>query len=102
MLPGRPCSASSQEALLPAESVFSSTSLPDGAVQFRRPSVAHSPFAGMARAMNAALPAVEAFVMGTLIYVLSQQWYDLLGTYVVRLHPVPYCGYNGTRVCTQV
>ena len=50
--------------------------------------------------MAAALPDVEAFVLGTLIYVLSQQWYDLFSIYFFRLHPVFYCDNAATRPCS--
>ena len=33
-----------------------------------------------------------AFLKGTAVYALSQQWEDLLSTYLLRLHAVPYCG----------
>lgn len=33
-----------------------------------------------------------AFLEGTAVYALSQQWEDLLSTYLLRLHAVPYCG----------
>ncbi|KAL1499879.1 hypothetical protein AB1Y20_012562 [Prymnesium parvum] len=52
------------------------------------------------RSMLLALPTVERFVMGTLIYVLSQMWYDLLSTYILQLHPVPYCDNAATRPCS--
>ena len=49
--------------------------------------------------MASALPGVESFLQGTIVYVLSQQWYDLLSTYLFRLHPVPYCANPATRPC---
>ena len=50
--------------------------------------------------MVEARPGVEAFVMGTTIYVLSQLWYDLLSMYVLQLQPVNYCKNPHTRPCT--
>ena len=43
------------------------------------------------RCVEAAKPVVS-FLEGTVVYVLSQQWDDLLSTYLLRLHPLPYCG----------
>lgn len=51
------------------------------------------------RSMERAIPSVDAFVTGILIYVLSQLWYDLFSTYLLQLHPVPYCGSEATRPC---
>ncbi|KAL3926612.1 MAG: hypothetical protein SGPRY_003220, partial [Prymnesium sp.] len=56
-------------------------------------------FLRVRRSMERALPSVDAFVTGILIYVLSQLWYDLLSTYLLQLHPVPYCGSEATRPC---
>jgi hypothetical protein len=42
--------------------------------------------------VSAAAASVAAFLEGTVVYALSQQWDDLLSIYWLRLHPVPYCG----------
>ena len=42
--------------------------------------------------MALAAGATAAFLEGTAVYALSQQWEDLLSTYLLRLHAVPYCG----------
>ena len=41
---------------------------------------------------SAAAGSIASFVEGIVLYVLSQQWDDLLSIYVFRLHPVPNCG----------
>ena len=35
--------------------------------------------------------AVGSFVDGTLAYTLSKIWYDLISTYILGLHPEPFC-----------
>ena len=42
----------------------------------------------LAQVALAAGPIV-AFLEGTVVYALSQQWEDLLSTYLFRLHAVP-------------
>ena len=42
--------------------------------------------------MALAAGPTAAFLEGTAVYALSQQWEDLLSTYLLRLHAAPYCG----------
>lgn len=42
----------------------------------------------------AAATDISSFIEGTVIYVLSQQWDDLISIYLLRLHSVPFCGSN--------
>ena len=35
---------------------------------------------------------IITFLEGTVVYALSKQWDDLMSTYFLKLHPVPYCG----------
>ena len=60
--------------------------VPRPAEQILRPSLR------LARAkLRRARVPVKQFVDGSLTYVLSRQWKDLLAIYVFRLHPLPYC-----------
>ena len=43
------------------------------------------------RRLHETSPAVGNFINGTLLYVLSRQWQDLLATNVFHLHPLPFC-----------
>ena len=44
---------------------------------------------------------VGVFVDGTIAYTLSKTWDDMLAVFVLRLHPVPYCGSSDGRMpCT--
>ena len=59
-----------------------------------------TPALKLARAkLRRARVPVKQFVDGTLTYVLSRQWKDLLAIYVFRLHPLPYCAQKGE--CTR-
>ena len=48
-----------------------------------------------------ALPAVTSFADGTVVYVLSRMWADLLTFYVVPLHPLPYCEFDDVNPCAD-
>ena len=37
------------------------------------------------------LPVVKGFLDGTVTYVLSREWHDLLSVYIFQLHPLPHC-----------
>lgn len=41
---------------------------------------------------RAAAAPIAAFLEGTVVYALSQQWDDLLAVYIFHLHQVPFCG----------
>ena len=45
--------------------------------------------------MARSVPTVDAFLDGTIIYVLSRQWIDLFATHLLRLHPLPFCCMRG-------
>lgn len=49
--------------------------------------------------LAAAQPSVEKFLLGTAVYVLSQQWFDLLTMYIFALRALPYCKNPVTRPC---
>ena len=53
----------------------------------------------LAQVALAAGPIV-AFLEGTVVYALSQQWEDLLSTYLFRLHAVPNCGEHLVLACS--
>ena len=50
--------------------------------------------------LSEAAPSVAAFLEGTVIYTLSQQWDELLGVYVLKMFPVPYCSSSVKLECT--
>ena len=48
-------------------------------------------YANLARG---SLQTVQQFLDGLVVYVLSKQWEDWISLYLLRLHPLPYCGSN--------
>ena len=50
--------------------------------------------------MALAAGPIVAFLEGTVVYALSQQWEDLLSTYLFRLHAVPNCGEHLVLACS--
>ena len=49
------------------------------------------PFPHLHRRLHDTSLAVGTFINGTLLYVLSRQWQDLLAVNVLHLHPLPFC-----------
>ncbi len=42
-------------------------------------------------ALVAAAPSIHAFMDGTIVYVTSQNWWDLISIYLIRLRDRPFC-----------
>ena len=53
-------------------------------------SIVH-PYPHLHRRLHDTQVAVGTFISGTLLYVLSRQWQDLLAVNVFHLHPLPFC-----------
>ena len=49
------------------------------------------PYPHLHRRLHDTQVAVGTFISGTLLYVLSRQWQDLLAVNVFHLHPLPFC-----------
>ena len=48
-----------------------------------------------------ASPAVSEFLDGVMLYVLSKEWYDAFATHLLKLHPLPYCSEDDSKLpCT--
>jgi len=47
------------------------------------------------------LPSVSAFLHGTLLFLLSRQWFDLFAVYIFGMLPVPYCAEEYTIPCAD-
>ena len=51
----------------------------------------------LSSAAHDAWPVVLAFIDGTVVYILSKEWVDLLSIYIFRLHPRPFCEGSGNE-----
>jgi hypothetical protein len=63
------------------------------------------PYPRLHRRLHDTQVAVGTFISGTLLYVLSRQWQDLLAVNVFHLHPLPFCdtayGNSSQLPCTE-
>ena len=53
------------------------------------------------RRVRAALPDLAAFIDGTILFILSREWHDIIAINILRLHPLPFCAEDASRLpCT--
>ena len=60
-----------------------------------------SALARLRSAMQASIVSTRSFLDGTIVYVLSKQWADLLSTHIFHLHAAPFCGTAASRPCDK-